>query len=60
MRLDAEYQVKNNIDYLIHYIVYARLTGNGSVISSGYPFLVRTMEKLQLGLQKMLPSWPRR
>ena len=60
MRLDPEYQVENGIDYLIHYIVHARLTGNGSVISTGYPFPVRTLQKLQLGFQKMLPSWPRR
>lgn len=59
MRLDPDYQVENNIDYLIHYIVYAKLNGNGSVISSGYPLLVRALEKFQIRFQKMLPSWPR-
>lgn len=58
IKLDPEYQVQNGIDYLIHYIIYARRTGSGSVCISGYSNLVRSLEKLQIGIQKRLPSWP--
>ena len=58
IKLEPEYQVKHGIDYLIHYIIYVRRTGNGSVSTSGYPFLIKFLEKLQIGIQKRLPSWP--
>lgn len=58
IKLEPEYQVKHGIDYLIHYIVYARRTGKGSVSTSGYPLLLKYLEKLQIGIQKRLPSWP--
>ncbi len=57
IKLDPEYQIKHDIDYLIHYIIYTRRTGNGSVTQAGYPSLVKFLEKLQIGIQKRLPSW---
>ncbi len=58
IKLDPEYQVQHGIDYLIHYIIHTRKTGNGSVILAGYPYLVKFLEKLQIGIQKRLSSWP--
>lgn len=58
IKLEPEYQVKHGIDYLIHYIVFARRTGAGDVAIAPYPVLVRMFEKLQIHAQKWLPSWP--
>lgn len=60
IKLEPEYQVKHGIDYLIHYIIYTRKTGNGAVNTAGYPFFVKFLEKLQIAIQKRLPSWSER
>ena len=58
MRLDPSYQVKHDIDHLIHYIVHAVRSGSGGVRVAGYPVLKKLIERSQIALQKKMPSWP--
>lgn len=59
MKLEPDYQVRHDIDYLIHYVILVEKNGTGGITTAEYPFLVRTFEKAQILIQKLLPSWPK-
>jgi hypothetical protein len=54
IKLDMDYQVREGIDYLIHYVVEAHRTGRGSVSTVPEPRLQWTLETLNQRLSSLL------